>query len=101
MSKQMLNEGAFDLILIYQFLKRISTPFDEQPAFKLGIIDEKGDRIKSKKLETKEEKNAYGYLDRLIFNLKKIIEKVDEAQEFAIKSPYPRPQDALQDVYSM
>ncbi len=31
----------------------------------------------------------------------KIIEKVDEAQEFAINSPYPRPQDALQDVYSM
>jgi len=76
MSKQMLNEGVFDLILIYQFVKRLSTPFEEQEAYKLGIIDEKGNRIKSKKLETKEEKNAYGYLDRLIFNLKKLIEKV-------------------------
>ena len=76
MSKQMLNEGVFDLILIYQFVKRLSTPFEEQEAYKLGIIDEKGNRIKSKKLETKEEKNAYGYLDKLIFNLKKLIEKV-------------------------
>ena len=72
----MLNEGVFDLILIYQFIKRLSTPFEEQEAYKLGIIDEKGNRIKSKKLETKEEKNAYGYLDKLIFNLKKLIEKV-------------------------
>ena len=76
MSKQMLNEGVFDLILIYQFIKRLSTPFEEQEAYKLGIIDEKGNRVKSKKLETKEEKNAYGYLDKLIFNLKKLIEKV-------------------------
>jgi len=76
MSKQILTEGAFDLILIYQFIKRLSMPFEEQEAYKLGIIDDKGNRIKSKKLETKEEKKAYGYLDRLIFNLKKLIEKV-------------------------
>jgi len=76
MSKQNLTEGVFDLILIYQFVKRLSTPFVEQEAYKLGIIDDKGNRIKSKKLETKEEKKAYGYLDRLIFNLKKLIEKV-------------------------
>ena len=76
MSKQVLNEGVFDLILIYQFIKRLSTPFEEQEAYKLGIIDEKGNRIKSKKLVTKEEKNAYGYLDKLVFNLKKLIEKI-------------------------
>jgi hypothetical protein len=74
MSKQMLTEGAFDLLLIYQFIKRISTPFDKQEAYKLGIIDNKGEKLKDP--ETKEEKNAYGYLDRLIFNLKKLIEKV-------------------------
>jgi len=72
--KQMLNEGAFDLLLIYQFIKRISTPFEKQEAYKLGIINDKGEKIKDP--ETTAEKKAYGYLDKLIFNLKKLIEKV-------------------------
>ena len=57
-----------DLVLVYQFLKRLTTPFDQTPAFDLGIIDERGQRIKSKELKTTEEKNAYGYFDRLVFN---------------------------------
>jgi hypothetical protein len=63
-----------DLILIYQFLKRLTTPFDKSEAYKLGIIDENGKRIK--KPETAEEEKAYGYFDRLVFNVKKLIEKV-------------------------
>jgi TPP-dependent pyruvate/acetoin dehydrogenase alpha subunit len=31
----------------------------------------------------------------------KIMQKVEEAHDFALNSPYPQPQDALQDVYSM
>ena len=71
---QILNEGAFDLLLIYKFIKRISTPFTEQDAYRLGIIDEDGNKVRSPK--TRLEKNSYQYVDRLIFNLKKIIEKV-------------------------
>ena len=69
-----LNEGAFDLFLIYKFIKRLSTPFEKQEAFKLGLIDKSGQKIRDP--ETRQEKNAYGYIDRLIFNLKKIIERV-------------------------
>jgi len=65
-----------DLILVYQFLKRLTTPFDKTPAFDLGIIDERGQRIKSKELKTTEEKNAYGYFDRLVFNVKKLLERL-------------------------
>ena len=65
-----------DLILVYQFLKRLTTPFNETPAFDLGIIDERGNRIKSKDLKTTEEKNAYGYFDRLVFNVKKLLERL-------------------------
>jgi TPP-dependent pyruvate/acetoin dehydrogenase alpha subunit len=32
---------------------------------------------------------------------KKILEKVEAAHSFALKSPYPRPQDALEDIHSM
>lgn len=66
---------AVDLILIYQFLKRLTTPFNKTEAFKLGLIDEKGKRT-NKKIETKEEEESYGYFDRLVFNIKRLIEKV-------------------------
>ena len=65
-----------DLVLVYQFLKRLTTPFDETKAFELGIIDERGKRIKSKELKSTEEKNSYGYFDKLVFNLKKLLEKL-------------------------
>jgi hypothetical protein len=64
-----------DLILIYQFLKRLTTPFNKTDAYELGLIDEKGKRT-DKKIETKEEEEAYGYFDRLVFNIKRLIEKV-------------------------
>lgn len=67
--------STVDLILIYQFLKRLTTPFNKTKAFELGLIDEKGKRT-NKKIETKEEEKAYGYFDRLVFNIKKLIEKV-------------------------
>ena len=64
-----------DLILIYQFLKRLTTPFEKTDAYKLGLIDKRGKRT-DKKIETKEEEEAYGYFDRLVFNIKRLIEKV-------------------------
>lgn len=66
--------SAVDLILIYQFLKRLTTPFDKTEAFKLGLIDKNGKRIRSP--ETSEEEKAYGYFDRLVFNIKKLIEQL-------------------------
>jgi len=63
-----------DLLLVYQFIKRLTTPFDKTEAYKLGIIDEKGKKIRSP--ETSAESNSYGYYDRMVFNLKKLLEKV-------------------------
>lgn len=65
-----------DLVLIYSFLKRLTTPFDKTEAYKLGIIDKDGKRIKSKEVKTTEEQNAYGYFDRLVFNIKKLLERL-------------------------
>ena len=63
-----------DLIFIYQFMKRLTTPFNKTEAFKLGIIDERGKKIKDP--ETKAEEDSYGYFDKLVFNIKKLIEKI-------------------------
>ena len=63
-----------DLLLAYNFIKRLITPFDETDAFKLGIIDERGKKIKDPK--TKEEELSFSTFNKLIFNIKKIIERL-------------------------
>jgi hypothetical protein len=68
---------AVDLFLVYQFLKRLATPFEQWQAYKLGIIDRSGKVLKpSSTLKTQEEKNAWGYFDRMVANLKKLLAKV-------------------------
>jgi len=69
-----------DLFLVYQFIKRLSTPFNETKAFRLGLIDEKGKKLK--KASSSEEKNAMTYYDRLIFNLKRLLSKVGVESKF-------------------
>jgi len=74
---------AIDLFVTYRFLKLLTTPFEKTDAFNLGIIDEKGNRIKKPKstqpaveLATVEQKNSYTILHKLVFNIKKIFQKV-------------------------
>ena len=74
---------AIDLFVTYRFLKLLTTPFEDQDAYKLGIIDEKGNRIRLPKstkpaveLATTELKNSYTILHKLVFNIKKIFAKV-------------------------
>ena len=73
---------AIDLFVTYRFIKLLVTPFNKTEAFKLGIIDEKGNRTKiegtnkATSLNTSKEKNAYTVLHKLVFNIKKIFAKV-------------------------
>ena len=73
---------AIDLFVTYRFIKLLVTPFNKTEAFKLGIIDEKGKRVKipgtnkATPLNTIAERNAYTVLHKLVFNIKKIFEKV-------------------------
>lgn len=66
-----------DAAIVYRILKMLVTPFDKTDAFKLGIIDAKGNILKkSVQLKNADERNAYTLLHRLVFRLKRIIEKV-------------------------
>ena len=69
-----MAKGVMDLFMVYQFVKRLTTPWDQTEAFKLGLIDANGKKLK--KAETSEEKKAVGYYDRLIYNLKRLLEKL-------------------------
>ena len=73
---------AIDLFVTYRFIKLLVTPFDKTEAFKLGIIDKDGKRTlvqgtdRPTTLNTIDEKNAYTILHKLVFNIKKIFDKV-------------------------
>ena len=68
---------AIDAFITFRFLKLLVTPFNKTEAFKLGIIDERGKVLrKYKTLERIAERQAYTILHRLVFNVKKLIEKL-------------------------
>jgi len=74
---------AIDLFVTYRFLRLLTTPFEKTDAFKFGIIDDKGNRIRKPKstqpaveLATSELKNSYTILHKLVFNIKKLFGKV-------------------------
>ena len=79
---------AIDLFVTYRFIKLLVTPFEKTDAYKLGIIDENGNRImppptasgvrqtKPAPLNTSAERSAYTILHKLVFNIKKIFGKV-------------------------
>lgn len=64
-------------LIAFKILYMLITPFTDTDAYKLGIIDEKGKNlIKSSNFKTAEQRNAYTYLHRLVFNMKKILGKL-------------------------
>ena len=66
-----------DLFLVFNFIKRLSTPFNKWDAYKLGIIDEKGNQlIKRKDFTKRDQKDAFGLFDIMIMKLKRLLEKI-------------------------
>ena len=41
-----MAKGVMDLFMVYQFVKRLTTPWDQTEAFKLGLIDANGKKLK-------------------------------------------------------
>ena len=100
---------VIDSLIVFRILKMLTTPFKKMKAYKFGFIDERGNRIKKIKDDdgkeidnnpiTTDEKNSLTPLHRLVFNLKKIIEKLIayEAEKDKIKSSTNYPADQVAD----
>lgn len=66
-----------DNIIALRIVRMLTTNFSDTQAFKLGIIDAHGNTLKpSNTLASVEEKDAFTYLNRLVFNVKKIINRL-------------------------
>jgi len=70
-----------DLFLVFNFIKRLVSPFTKWEAYKEGIIDEKGNiLIKRKDFVKNSQKSAFGIFDQMILNLKKLLGKLPGGQ---------------------
>lgn len=66
-----------DNVIAFKVLRMLVTNFTDTEAFKLGIIDAHGKTLrKSNQFSTEAERNAFTYLHRLVFNMKKLINKI-------------------------
>ena len=70
-----LNETKVgDFVLAFKIIKDLGTAWNQYDAFKLGLIDKNGNKLKSP--ETKEEKDSYSSYMKIVFNLKRLLSKV-------------------------
>ena len=67
-----------DTIYAFRFLKLLVTPWEKTNAYKLGIVDEKGKKLK--KPETAEEKDVYNIFHKLVYNVKRLLGKLPLGQ---------------------
>ena len=73
---QMVKDSAVNTLTGAYLIEQIQKPFTEMVAYKLGLINEKGKRIKAP--ETLEEHNALTPIDQYVINIKNILgPKVD------------------------
>ena len=69
-----LVQRAVDIYYTFRFLRQLVTPWNETKAFQLGLIDADGKKLRS--AVTPEEKDAYTFFFRLVYNLKRLLNKV-------------------------
>ena len=71
-----LLKTAGDLVYTFRFIRMLVLKWPEWDAYKQGIIDDNGKRVKSVKLDTQEKKNAWTPFIRLCANIKRLISKI-------------------------
>jgi len=75
---------AADTYYAYRFVKILSTDWKELDAYEFGIVDENGKVLrKARTLRTSEEKSAYTIFHRLVFGIKRIIQKLPGGRSVA------------------
>lgn len=69
-------KSGIDTYVLYSIIRKLAQPFNEWPAYKLGVIDDKGNFLIPKKQRTPEQYRSLTYLDIFVMNLKKMLQKI-------------------------
>ena len=67
---------AGDLVYTFRFIRMLVLKWPEWDAYKQGIIDDNGKRIKSVKIDTQAKKDAWTPFIRLCANIKRLVSKI-------------------------
>lgn len=66
-----------DFIYALRIITLLTTPWEKQAAFKFGVIDKDGKRLRRfRDLKTSEERDSFTYLHRMVFNMKRLLQTV-------------------------
>lgn len=65
-----------DTFYTFRFLKLLTTPWKKTGAFEEGVIDSNGKLLVKVKDQTSVQKDEYSTFHRLVYNIKRILEKV-------------------------
>jgi len=71
--KESMVSRIADLAYAVRFLRLLVTPWEKTEAFKTGVVDKNGKKIK--KPDTPEAKSAYTLFHKLVFNIKRLLNK--------------------------
>src|SRR6056297_2017485 len=67
---------AADTYYTYKFIRLLTTDWEDLEAYEYGIVDENGKVLrKSRELSDRDEKSAYTLFHRLVFSIKRLLEK--------------------------
>lgn len=104
----LLSRGA-NLYFTYKFIRRLTQKWEDTEAFEKGIIDKNGKALKRVSELTSDEKDVYTLFDRLVYNLKRIMEKLPfgktrlasyAAALYLIKEHTGMPEEEIEQVMS-
>ena len=72
----MAGKGIIDTLFVFRLLRKLTMKYEKWDAFKSGVIDKNGNILVKKKERDKKQKDSFNMLDRLAWNLKRLIGKV-------------------------
>ena len=72
----MAVNNVVDTVIIFRILRKLTTPFNKRSAFKAGVIDKNGRILIKPGDRTANQKKTITLLDRMVFNLKRLLAKV-------------------------
>lgn len=71
-----LVKQAADLAFTFRFIRMLVLDWKDWDAYKAGVIDENGKRVKSVRLDSDETRNSYTPFIRLAANVKRLLNKI-------------------------
>ena len=72
----MARTSAVDMFVVYQFIRRLATPFKKWEGYKTGVIDDKGNILVKPKDRTPAQNRSFKVFDVMILKLKKLLESI-------------------------